>query len=155
MLVAQLADNNDDDIEWSTTMDACEARVYYAPTKGNVLFASASDGWAFSINDFVNILSTKMPQLSVDRLRERLYDADYYYSSKKQEIISGASKSDRKPLFVQLVLDSIWSVYRAIVIDKDTNRTRMLCEQIGVMLNARDERHADPNVRVCALMQAS
>ena len=37
-----------------------EKEVYFSPNKGNVIFASATDNWAFMVDKFVDIFAKNM-----------------------------------------------------------------------------------------------
>lgn len=40
--------------------DADDSNLYFTPESGNVLFASAVDGWAFGIEDFATVYAAKL-----------------------------------------------------------------------------------------------
>jgi len=66
---------------WGIDIDeATEARLFFDPARGNVVFASAFDGWAFSVDDFAGRNAEK---LGVSRavLRRALW-GEYYYKPK-------------------------------------------------------------------------
>lgn len=41
---------------------------------------------------------------------------DFYLHSKSKRIMKGAQEKAKKPLFVQFVLENLWSVYETIAI---------------------------------------
>ena len=92
--------------------------IYFAPEKGDVLFASAADGWAFRIGQFSQ-LHAKRLGIKEENLRRVLW-GDYFYDAKTKRVISrkGLGKRSLKPLFVQLVLDNIWAVYDSISLNQ-------------------------------------
>ena len=50
-----------DVFDWSSGLeDADDSNLYFSPEQGNVVFCSAYDGWAFSINTFSKIYSIKL-----------------------------------------------------------------------------------------------
>ena len=91
--------------------------LYFAPEKGNVVFASAIDGWGFRIGKFAQLYASKLG------IREtsfkRVLWGDFYLDAKTKRVITHKQLKGRnlKPLFVQFVLDNIWAVYDAIVLN--------------------------------------
>jgi hypothetical protein len=80
-----------------------------------------------------------------DELTKCLW-GDYYLKGGK--IVPGAQEKAKKPLFVQLVLENLWSVYEA----RDKEKIKVMAEKLGVQMSARDARHPDPKVQVRALL---
>lgn len=87
--------------------------LYFAPEKNNVIFCSAVDGWAFTIRQFAAIYERK---LGIKRtVLEKVLWGDYYLDPKTKRVLGSKHLKGRalKPMFVQLVLDSIWAAYEA------------------------------------------
>lgn len=91
--------------------------IYFAPEKGNVIFASAIDGWGFRIGKFAQLYAQKLG-MKEGNLRRVLW-GDYFLDPKTKKVISYKHLRGRvmKPLFVQFVLENIWAVYDATVIN--------------------------------------
>lgn len=92
--------------------------IYFAPEKHNVIFASAIDGWAFTIRQFAGIYEKK---LGVKKeVLEKVLWGKYYFDPKTKRVISEKHLKGRnlKPMFVQLVLNNIWAVYQCTVLNK-------------------------------------
>ncbi|RMZ79842.1 hypothetical protein DV737_g3219, partial [Chaetothyriales sp. CBS 132003] len=99
---AQFEDKDDEDL-------------YFAPDKNNVIFASAIDGWAFALRQFSALYSKK---LNINRAAlESVLWGDYYLDPKTKKVLAQKHLKGRnlKPIFVQLVLEPIWTVYEATV----------------------------------------
>ena len=87
--------------------------LYFAPEKNNVIFSSATDGWAFTIRQFASIYERKM---GIKRsILEKALWGDFYLEPKSKRVLGSKHLKGRalKPMFVQLVLDNIWAVYEA------------------------------------------
>jgi ribosome assembly protein 1 len=87
--------------------------LYFAPEKNNVIFCSAVDGWAFTIRQFAAIYEKK---LGIKRtVLEKVLWGDYYLDPKTKRVLGQKHLKGRplKPMFVQLVLDSVWAAYAA------------------------------------------
>lgn len=91
--------------------------IYFSPDRGNVVFASATDGWGFRVGKFAQLYSAKLGVKEAN-LRRVLW-GDFYLDPKTKRIISYKQLKGRalKPLFVQFVLENIWSVYDAVVLN--------------------------------------
>ncbi|XP_044000241.1 elongation factor-like GTPase 1 isoform X2 [Gambusia affinis] len=136
--------------DWSAGLeDADDSHLYFSPDQGNVVFASAIDGWGFSIQHFAHMYSQKMG-IRIEVLLKTLW-GDFYLNTKIQRIMKGAQTKGKKPLFVQLVLDNIWSLYDAVVIRRDEQKVEKVMTSLGIKVMTRDLRHSDPKVLLFAI----
>uniref|UniRef100_A0AAX7SKG5 Elongation factor-like 1 n=1 Tax=Astatotilapia calliptera TaxID=8154 RepID=A0AAX7SKG5_ASTCA len=136
--------------DWSAGLEEVDdSHLYFSPDQGNVVFASAIDGWGFSIQHFAHIYSERMG-IKKEVLLKTLW-GDFYLSMKAKRIMKGAQAKGKKPLFVQLVLDNIWSLYDAVVIRRDKEKVEKVVTSLGVKVMARDSRHSDPKVLLSAI----
>lgn len=104
-LEEEFAERNDEDL-------------YFAPERGNVVFASAIDGWAFRLGTFAQLYARKLG-VNEANLRRALW-GDFYLDPKTKRVISHSQLKGRthlKPLFVQFVLENIWAVYENVVVN--------------------------------------
>ena len=87
--------------------------LYFAPEKHNVIFSSATDGWAFTIRQFAHLYEKKLDLKS--SVLEKVLWGDFYLEPKTKRVLGSKHLKGRalKPMFVQLVLDNIWAVYEA------------------------------------------
>lgn len=92
--------------------------IYFAPEKGNVIFASAIDGWGFRIGKFAQLYASRLGMKEAN-LRKVLW-GDFFLDPKTKKVIGYKHLKGRalKPLFVQFVLENIWAVYDATVINQ-------------------------------------
>ncbi|KAI4495818.1 hypothetical protein M0802_008441 [Mischocyttarus mexicanus] len=135
---------------WQSVLnDVDDSNLYFSPEQGNVLFTSAVDAWGFSIKEFAEFFSTKLG-FSEKVLLKTLW-GDYYINSKTKRIMKGAQEKAKKPLFVQLILDNIWTLYETIVVRKDRDKIPSIAEKLNIKLTSRDLRHTDPKVQLQAL----
>ena len=65
--------------------------------------------------------------------------------------ISFQSKG-KKPLFVQFVLESIWSVYESVMVKRDKDMMEKIVKSLNLKIAPRDSRHNDPRVQLQAVM---
>ena len=124
---------------WNVIVDdkGCLNRLFM-PEDDNVIFASALDGWGFTISNFVPYLSKKIserlpikktetskqwlnkkPEINDNLLSKALYKAhiwgDYYIDMRHQMIRKGALSENKKPLFVSMILDNNTDLKRICV----------------------------------------
>ncbi|XP_041917809.1 elongation factor-like GTPase 1 isoform X1 [Alosa sapidissima] len=136
--------------DWSAGLEETDdSHLYFSPDQGNVVFASAIDGWGFCIHQFAQMYSQKMGIRS-DVLLKTLW-GDYYLNLKAKRIMKGAQSKGKKALFVQLVLDNIWSLYDAVITRRDKEKVEKVVTSLGVKVAARDLRHSDPKVLLSAI----
>uniref|UniRef100_A0A8C1UDM1 Elongation factor-like 1 n=1 Tax=Cyprinus carpio TaxID=7962 RepID=A0A8C1UDM1_CYPCA len=76
---------------------------------------------------------------------------DFYLNAKAKKIMKGAQSKGKKPLFVQLVLDNIWSMYDAVVTRRDKEKVEKMVTSLGLKVMSRDLRHSDPKVLLSAI----
>ena len=89
--------------------------LYFAPERGNVLFASAIDGWAFRLGKFARLYAEKLG-IKEGNLRRVLW-GDWFLDPKTKRVVGRKKLNGRnlKPMFVQFVLENIWRVYNTIL----------------------------------------
>ncbi|XP_045680995.1 elongation factor-like GTPase 1 [Phyllostomus hastatus] len=135
--------------DWSAGLEHTDdSHLYFAPEQGNVVFASAIDGWGFGIEHFAKIYSQKIG-IKKEVLLKTLW-GDYYINMKAKKIMKGDQAKGKKPLFVQLILENIWSLYDA-VLKRDKEKIDKIVTSLGLKIGAREARHADPKVQISAI----
>ncbi|KAJ3069098.1 Cytoplasmic GTPase/eEF2-like protein (ribosomal biogenesis) [Podochytrium sp. JEL0797] len=99
--------------------DLDDEHLYFSPEKGNVVFASAIDGWAFRIDQFAAIYASKLGVKEAS-LKKVLW-GDWYLDPKTKRAIGPKALKGRllKPFFVQFILDNLWAVYDAVENDRE------------------------------------
>lgn len=77
---------------------------YFEPEKGNVVFASAMDGWGFRISHFAKLYAAKLGA-NADTLTQAMW-GDFAFNAKTKRIIKIKPEQQHKltPLFVQVRL---------------------------------------------------
>eukprot|EP01135_Chromosphaera_perkinsii_P004492 Nk52_evm16s284 gene=Nk52_evmTU16s284 len=129
--------------------DVDDEHVYFTPVKGNVIFASASDGWAFDLSDFAKIYHSRLG-VSEEELKDGLW-GDNFFNAKTKKIVSGAQAKAKKPLFVQLVLENIWQIYDSVVISPNQEKTEKIVKALSLVVNNRDLKHRDSKVKLVSI----
>jgi ribosome assembly protein 1 len=157
-----------DDGEWEVEAGGGGAEAtdgssgYFSPERGNVVFASATDGWAFRVEEFAAIFAAKFG-ISERALRKTLW-GEYVLVAKSKKIVRKRRRTgkdaDRRPImFVQCVLTSLHAVYDAVYstandMDSAIERRAKVAGKLGLALTNRDLRHKDAGVALRAIMAA-
>ncbi|XP_076402434.1 elongation factor-like GTPase 1 [Peromyscus maniculatus bairdii] len=143
------SEQGDQVYDWSAGLeDADDSQLYFSPEQGNVVFTSAIDGWGFGIEHFARIYSQKIG-IKKEVLLKTLW-GDYYINMKAKKIMKVDQAKGKKPLFVQLILENIWSLYDA-VLKKDKEKIDKIVTSLGLKIGAREARHSDPKVQINAI----
>lgn len=72
--------------------------------------------------------------------------------TKTKRFMKGAQEKAKKPVFVQLVLENIWSLYDTIFVRKERDKVEAITKKIGINLTARDLKHRDSKIQLQAVM---
>ncbi|KAF9941755.1 Cytoplasmic GTPase/eEF2-like protein (ribosomal biogenesis) [Mortierella alpina] len=120
-----------------------DSHIYFHPSQGNVIFASAIDGWAFRVDQFAAIYAQKLG-MKEGVLRKCLW-GDFYLDPKTKRIIGYKGLKGRalKPLAVHLVLDNVWKVYDVVVVQPDREMTEKVVKSLNLKVLPRDMRSKD------------
>ncbi|OAL70515.1 ribosome biogenesis protein Ria1 [Trichophyton violaceum] len=111
--------------------------LYFAPEKNNVIFCSATDGWAFTVRQFAGLYEKK---LGIKRATlEKVLWGDYYLDPKTKRVLGSKHLKGRRlsPMFVQLVLETVWAVYNATTGGANSTGDPALLEKITKSLSIK------------------
>ncbi|KAK9244139.1 P-loop containing nucleoside triphosphate hydrolase protein [Lipomyces tetrasporus] len=120
-----------------------DEHLYFAPEANNVIFASAIDGWGFTVQQFAVIYEKK---LGMNRAAlEKVLWGDYYFDPKTKKVLTSKTLKGRnlKPIFVQFVLENIWAVYDCTIVNRDAERTERVVKALNIKVLPRDLRSKD------------
>ncbi|KAK3827134.1 MAG: hypothetical protein JOS17DRAFT_749002 [Linnemannia elongata] len=120
-----------------------DSHIYFHPSQGNVIFASAIDGWAFRVDQFAAIYAQKLG-MKEGVLRKCLW-GDFYLDPKTKRVIGYKGLKGRalKPLAIHLVLDNVWKVYDVVVCNPDKDMTEKVVKSLNLKVLPRDMRSKD------------
>lgn len=115
--LAARAEAQEEEIDDESYEEKEDEDLYFAPERGNVLFASAIDGWAFRLGKFARLYADKLG-IKEANLRRVLW-GDWYLDPKTKRVVGRKKLAGRnlKPLFVQFVLENLWRVYDTVLGD--------------------------------------
>lgn len=137
----------------SSIQEPCGDEVF-SPAKGNVIFASATDGWAFRIDQFARLHSRRL-EMKETVLQQTLW-GEYYMDTKAKRVLPkrAAEKAGfSKPMFAQFILDNIWPIYEATNKDSwDQNRIERIAAGLNVRLPLRELKARDGRTLLRTIM---
>lgn len=125
--------------------------IYFSPEKGNVVFSSAIDGWAFRLHNFAGIYARKLG-VKESAFLKCLW-GDYYFDPKTKKVLLPKQVKNRalKPMFVQFVLDNIWAVYDSVVMKSDPEKVLKIITALSIKVLPRDLKSKDSKVLLSAI----
>eukprot|EP00741_Cyanophora_paradoxa_P003419 tig00000704_g3322.t1 len=128
--------------------DELDDSLEFSPAKGNVIFGSAYDGWAFSIDQFAKLYASKLG--FAERVLRRTLWGNYVFEPKSKTIFK-RSKGNLKPMFAQFIFEPIWEVYRCAQ-SGDQGKLEKITKSLNLTVPARELQHSEPQVRLKAVM---
>lgn len=127
----------------------------FQPQKGNVVFVCALDGWGFGISEFAEFYASKLGASSAT-LRKALWGPRYFIPKTKMIVgkkgLTVGSKA--RPMFVQFVLEPLWQVYQAAVLETDGNRgiLEKVVKSFNLSIPPRELQNKDPKAVLQSVM---
>lgn len=115
-----------------------DSDIYFDPSKNNVIFSSATDGWGFTVDTFAKVFEQK---LGVDRKKlKKVLWGDYCLNPKTKKIICNKELKGKKfiPLFVSLILENIWKIYKVALTSRDSDMLEKITKSLNVKILSRD-----------------
>jgi ribosome assembly protein 1 len=146
-----------DDEEISKETEQMENEMLFSPSNGNVIFASATDGWAFSVGYFAALYAKKL-ELPVRVMRQALW-GEYYYNAKTKKIVTKPPTSNSQTMFCSFILELVWTAYttlaKPVQSDSDLEVLRKLTRQLRVakLVTERDLKQTDRKNATQAVMR--
>ncbi|KAE8985442.1 Elongation factor-like GTPase 1 [Phytophthora fragariae] len=146
-----------DDEAISNETEQRENEMLFSPSNGNVIFASATDGWAFGIGYFAAFYAKKM-DIPARVMRQALW-GEFYYNGKTKKIVTKPPTSNSQTMFCSFILELIWTTYtsmiRPVETDADLETLRKLTRQLRVakLVTDRDLKQTDRKNATQAVMR--
>lgn len=136
--VSKESNNSDgnNEINLDNIIEQKENDFYFSPDKGNVIFASALDNWAFTLDTFSEILSNKF-KFKKEVLKKVLW-GDYYYSPKTKKIYKTPPSEKIRPIFVEFVLENIYKMYKMVTIEKNFERVQSIVKNLKTNITSKE-----------------
>ncbi|KAG5679326.1 hypothetical protein PVAND_008899 [Polypedilum vanderplanki] len=121
------AEDTTTDNQQSALETADDSTLYFNPIEENVIFGSAQDGWGFSLRKFAEMFAPKL-NLKVDDLNKAMW-GDFFYNTKHKRCDSGAYSKGKNSIFVQMILENIWTLYNNVM-TSELDKISAFCEKL-------------------------
>ena len=130
--------------------ERAEAALFFDPRRGNVVFASAVDGWAFTLDEFAALHA---PRLGLPRgaLRRALWGEACLHPRSRALVRLADAPPGARPLAVTHVWERLWAVYESILTAPDATREAKILAALALpesALSKRDLACKDPRGRL-------
>lgn len=110
----------------------------FSPPKGNVVFASAAHGWAFTLQTFAALYGSrrdaKAAPLDVEAFAARLW-GDSFFNPASRTFVARAPNNRVRRAAVQFVLDPLYKLYGA-VLGSEGDQLKTFLGRVGIHLKA-------------------
>ncbi|CAM9562452.1 unnamed protein product [Chrysoparadoxa australica] len=128
----------------------------FSPERGDVVFCSALDGWAFGLSRFAKIWAKRLGA-KPRALRQMLW-GEYVYVPKQKKVIPWTRKgsSNQLPMFVTMILEPIWQLYSKAGMTggkMEREKVEQMALALQVAAPVRELQSADPRVVVQSVMR--
>ena len=127
----------DDELtESSEAIEEAEARFLFSAARGDTVFASGTDSWAFSLPDF-GALVGKLVGVPPAQVVPGLWGEKWWDGKTKSVADKQASASADAPMFTQFVLRNLWELYDVARSDPPKpKRLEKMMAAVGVAVDA-------------------
>ena len=132
-----------------------EKDFYFSPNKGNVIFTSATDNWAFTIDTFVDIFAKKYG--TKREVMQKVLWGDYYLDKKTKKFCDKPPSEDSNPIFVDFIMKNIYKVYQVVTVDQDFPKIQKMVKSLNLNVSEKDLNEniltRNPNLVLRAIMR--
>ena len=136
-------------------IDEKEKNFYFSPNKGNVVFTSATDNWAFTIDTFVDIFAKKYG--TKKEVMQKVLWGDYYLDKKTKKFCENPPTEDSNPVFVDFIMKNIYKVYQVVTVDQDFPKIQKMVKSLNLNIPEKDLNKniltKNPNLVLRAIMR--
>lgn len=119
------------------SLERTEEGCRFSPEAGNVVFASATDGWAFSLEYFANFYSARKEFAAAATVGPHWWSDAWCWDAKSQAP-KKIDPGSRASMFSQLALDPLWKIYAACANQEASDKVRKICDQLSFPIRDRD-----------------
>lgn len=123
------------------------------PSKGNVAFGSGKDCWAFTLQKFANLYSSKL-KVEPEKLMSRFWGDNYFDAKAKMWRTEGNDK-DGKNLsraFAQFIMDPIITIARAAM-QNDKEKLKGIAEKMEIYLTPEEWEYTYKELNKCIMQR--
>ncbi|WFD36955.1 hypothetical protein MCUN1_003847 [Malassezia cuniculi] len=103
-----------------------------SPERGNVAFASASNGWCFTLRTFAALYARSSNGVDVDAFAARLW-GDIYFQPKTRNFTRHAQDAETPRSFIQFVLEPLYKLHMHVLAE-ESNELHKTLSKLGIYL---------------------
>ena len=125
-----------------------------SPVRGNIAFGSGKDAWAFTLQKFAKLYSTKL-KMEADKLVQRFWGDNYFDAAAKMWRTEAQPKEGGKPLaraFAQFIMDPIISIARSAM-QNDKAKLKTICEKMDIYLTPEEWEYTYKELNKCIMQR--
>jgi len=152
---SNISNSSDKEKKGDDIIDEKEKNFYFSPNKGNVIFASAADNWAFTIDTFVDIFAKKYG--TKREIMQKVLWGDYYLDKKTKKFCSSPPSEDSNPIFVDFIMKNIYKVYQVVTVDQDFPKIQKMVKSLNLNVSEKELNentlNRSPNLVLRAIMR--
>ena len=127
--------------------DDCDENYFFVPERGNVIFASAIDHWAFTLREFAEIYSKKVD--FPPKFWSTVLWGDHYFNPKTKKVMKKPFNDEVQPMFVQYIMRPLKRIYDLVFESGSVEKITNLAKSIEIELTHRDLSSITSNPRNC------
>ena len=144
--------DQNEELEFDPSREVDDENFLFSPSKGNVAFACALEGWAFRLNDFAELYAKKL-SCNPQSLQKTLW-GPYTFNSKTKKVTKIKTSEDhKKPMFVQFILEPIWQSYQILELhDNHAEAVLKISKKLGIGIQEKEIQRQEPRKMLQVLM---
>ena len=133
---SNISNNNKEKEESNNIIEEKEKDFYFSPNKGNVIFTSATDNWAFTIDNFVDIFANKYG--TKREIMQKVLWGDYYLDKKTKKFCTKPPTENSNPIFVDFIMKNIYKIYQVVTVDQDLAKIQKIVTSLKLNISEKD-----------------
>ncbi|CAH1121190.1 unnamed protein product [Ceutorhynchus assimilis] len=135
-------------------VDIEDTGLLFNPETGNVIFASAIDGWGFTTKQFCRMMINMVRNETIDSLNKKVWNFDYWVDS-KGEIKTGAVDKHKPNIFIQLILKTIVHIYQTLAVRMDKDKAPAILKKLNITNPTREMTISnDPKAQIRSILSS-
>ena len=152
---SNVSNSDKEKIKKEENIEEKENNFYFSPNKGNVIFTSATDNWAFTIDTFVDIFAKKYG--TKKEVMQKVLWGDYYLDKKTKKFCEEPPNEGSNPIFVDFIMKNIYKVYQVVTVDQDFPKIQKMVKSLNLNISEKDLNEnilsRNPNLVLRAIMR--
>lgn len=112
-----------------------EKECSFDPTKGNVIFASSNSNWAFTLDNFSELVAKALGGANPEKVKAYMW-GDFFLNPKDKKILKKPITDGQSNIFTQFVLKNIANIYSSLADEKDKSKLEKISQVLKVEVPA-------------------